>query len=538
MNNNIKTGARSLLRDFAVVIGFALVFTFTACDFLFGDNGTDTVNTVIVQPMTQTRWHQRMAPYNNLFPEINGVRNVDCGNLSWSQIMAFYRHPVQGSGQSEPLTQLLDYSGTIPAVDFNVAYDWDNMLNEYPQNLAGVTQQQQDAVATLIYHVAVSAEWIDRMRAMTEVFGYDKSIQTLHRRFYDDDEWENIIRAELDAGRPVRYWGQTYERYLNGAPAGDQHAFVVDGYDDTGRFHANMGLSGWDDGWYFFSGPESRPSTVRYFYNQRMEINIKPDAGGVPAAYEFGLVEFSADESTVSHNEHFTVSTRIRSNSTLDIFPGGHWGAVLVNNANEIVEVLGTTGAAERRPQSYTNSFNMDCFVPETVMPGQYRLMMAVRPTGGDWKIITRSSIGDGVPNAINITVNQGTETAGGGYGLRLTYFVTASNRTSASHNQSFNVSVRMRNRGAEQFAGGQVGAALIDNSGRIVEVIGIANIDELDVGDLMPASISIGCTIPSTAALGLYQLMILTKPNDRQWRIVTQSLVAEVPTSIGFQIQ
>jgi len=37
-NNKIKRGARSLLRDFAVIVGIAFVFAFAACDFLLDDD--------------------------------------------------------------------------------------------------------------------------------------------------------------------------------------------------------------------------------------------------------------------------------------------------------------------------------------------------------------------------------------------------------------------------------------------------------------------------------------------------------------------
>jgi hypothetical protein len=65
-------------------------------------------------------------------------------------------------------------------------------------------------------------------RALTDYFGYDKSIQWRYRLYYNDTDWDKMLKEQLNAGMPVIY-------------AGSSHIFIVDGYDNQGRFHFNWG---------------------------------------------------------------------------------------------------------------------------------------------------------------------------------------------------------------------------------------------------------------------------------------------------------
>lgn len=80
---------------------------------------------------------------------------------------------------------------------------------------------------------------IDPLR---RAFGW-KSVAYLDSYQYAPSDWEEILRNELRAGRPVFYTGYTMN--LAG------HAFVIDGFDEEGRFHCNFGYGGaYDDGWF------------------------------------------------------------------------------------------------------------------------------------------------------------------------------------------------------------------------------------------------------------------------------------------------
>lgn len=52
----------------------------------------------------------------------------------------------------------------------------------------------------------------------------------------------NLVYNEVDAGRPILYTG------VSGYDGG--HAFVLDGYNNTGKVHINWGWDGSDNGMY------------------------------------------------------------------------------------------------------------------------------------------------------------------------------------------------------------------------------------------------------------------------------------------------
>jgi hypothetical protein len=90
-----------------------------------------------------------------------------------------------------------------------------------------------------------------------------------------------------------------------------------------------------------------------------------------------------------------------------------------------------------------------------------------------------------------------------------------------------------IRNRRADRFSGGQIGAALVDNSGNIVEVIGNSNFGAFDPG-WRYKNRTVNCTVSSTVKSGRYRLRIVIRPTGGEWRIATLS-IDSIPTSIDF---
>jgi len=227
---------------------------------------------VIIGPLLQTKWGQN-DPYNKQCPEYRGYRCVaGCVATAMAQIMKYHQHPQQGSGQSEEYTTAI-FNIEVPSVNFEVNYNWANMLNSYSG--INATAQQQEAVATLMYHCGVSVKMeygINEsgassalvMKALTEHFGYDESLDLIYRG-NNETIWENLIRDQIDMGLPVFYAG------YNECSA---HAFVCDGYDNTGLFHFNWGWGGVNDGFYVTS--TLNPGINLYEGKQEIIYNIKP----------------------------------------------------------------------------------------------------------------------------------------------------------------------------------------------------------------------------------------------------------------------
>jgi len=499
--------------------------------------GTAVAQTPIVGPLIQTQWGWG-APYDSFVPMIGSRRAaVGCAAVSLAQIMNYHRFPARGIGQRESYTTSAGI--IVPAVAFNVYYDYDNMLNAYPNASSG-TQRQRDAVATLIYHAGLalrmnyqldgSGPFTFHAREIVDYFGYDRSIQFLARSYFNTDaQWDALIREQLDAGLPVMY--------STANPSGVTHSVIIDGYDNTGRFHVNYGYKGQGDGWYFLTDMYQSLNL-----NHTMRINLKPDQGGVNSGI-LALTALTADKNSVPQNEEFKVTVSLRG---VDIFPGGHVGAALVDNNGRIAAITGIRNIGEINPGHTVSSTEIFCYVPESVSPGRYSLRIVTRPADAgihaaeEWRIVTLSAVREGVPSSIPFTVTRlQSITPGGGYGIVLEQFES---QNSAVRGDSFTVTVRPRNRSGEAF-NGQLGVALVDNSiqgidGRIVAVIGSGNIG---LGNNAMVNSQRICTIPNTVAPGRYRLMIVTRPgnnnDNNEWRLATTA-VDGISTSIDFTVR
>lgn len=239
-----------------------------------------------VQPLLKTTWSQS-APYNQYCPtktNSSGEQEncpVGCVALAIGQIMKYHNYPETGKGSKsyQPLGV-----GAVISADFeNTQYKWSLMNNSYTRfgSTKFYTDEEADAVATMLFHAGVSVGTIYALsgssafaygnipRDLVENFRYSEdSIRYVSRADYTKEEWMNLIYNELSMGRPVFYAGNS--------PTFGGHAFVIDGYDSTGRVHINWGWRGSDDGYYDIDLTEGENN---YSKNQSMVIGIMPPSG-------------------------------------------------------------------------------------------------------------------------------------------------------------------------------------------------------------------------------------------------------------------
>lgn len=207
------------------------------------DNNIKSKTITIVEPLIDTRWNQdcyynEYAPYDSYGPCNRAY--AGCVACAMSQIMKYWNYPEKGKGSHS-------YNHNqygIQSADFgSTTYVWEEMPNEI--------WSHNDAIATLMYHCGVSvdmdyghdgsgAQSNDVETAMRMYFGYS-SARYMERSSYQDDEWIELLKSELDESRPM---------YFSGTSEIGGHAIVCDGYDNNNYFHFNMGWSGMSDGFY------------------------------------------------------------------------------------------------------------------------------------------------------------------------------------------------------------------------------------------------------------------------------------------------
>ena len=195
-----------------------------------------------------TKWNQD-SPYNLYAPEASGGPGgrcyAGCVATAMSQVMKRWDHPAQGSGSHSYYC----YGYGMQSANFgNTTYDWEHM----PERLGGASQEEIEAVATLMYHCGVSVEmqfspsgsgansW-DVPYAINYYFSYSNQADLKSRDGYSLFNWQNMLKEQFDLGWPV---------YYSGFSNSGGHAFVCDGYDDDDLFHFNWGWGGSSDGWF------------------------------------------------------------------------------------------------------------------------------------------------------------------------------------------------------------------------------------------------------------------------------------------------
>jgi uncharacterized protein YjdB len=357
-----------------------------------------SIGTAAVSHLVQTTWNQT-PPYNGQCPLISGTRPyTGCVATAMAQIMKYWAYPAQGTGSTESYTAT-NGNITVPVVDLAVNYVWTDMINNYPSGSSG-TATQRDAVAKLMYHCGASVQMnygLDGSSAsvrnvatsLLNHYDYDQSISYKMREYYSSTEWENILMQQIDAGLPVLYSGSNPQ---------SGHAFICDGYDDTGKFHFNWGWGGSKDGYFVTTalnpgsgGAGSGAGT--YNEAQYILINMKPNEGGAPTdeVIMWSETDMSSATTQIARNTSFSVTTSIISKG---FFPfSGYLGIALVDNDNHILAILGkTTWKLNLNGNGYTSLDISNLKVPTTIPTGNYK-MKSVAITETD-TVILRATTG------------------------------------------------------------------------------------------------------------------------------------------------
>ena len=238
-----------------------------------------------VAPLMTSTWGQD-EPFNRFCPRFgNDIAPSGCLATAMTQIMYYYRWPLHGDG--DHTYTFTPYGGnemTLSADFSQSTYVWGNMLDSYQSSYNDV---QAEAVAKLMsdagisidmeYNVNSSSAYYSKViEALMAYFDYSPSMNFLLRDSYSGD-WDDMLRGELDANRPIYYFGQT--------PSNSGHAFVLDGYDNNGYFHVNWGWNGWYDNYFLTSllrpvAGENDPDQYYYCNYQGAIIGIQPDNTG------------------------------------------------------------------------------------------------------------------------------------------------------------------------------------------------------------------------------------------------------------------
>lgn len=270
----------------------------------------ESVPNVVVAPLVKVKWDQMgvfaqyIDPYfaDDLLGPLAG-----CVPTAMAQVMAYWKYPARGRGFH--LHNILDTHGNIDVAQLEMDYaagrstELLNVIQEYSRpykvnfgesvyrwnEMGGanpITDAECDNVAKVIFdcHVACAPAKIGggtgsntgtAVESLVQYFGYSPDYQVIECKGNED-----LMRQELDAGRPILIEGNPSQGYTN-----DGHAFVCDGYAEEGYFHFNFGWSGSGDGYYLLNNVN--PVTSDFSSNQTAYIGIQPSLAAVEVGQAF-----------------------------------------------------------------------------------------------------------------------------------------------------------------------------------------------------------------------------------------------------------
>lgn len=472
-------------------------------DLIDGVVNNQIENTTSVSPLCTTTWNQS-PNYNAQCP---GGSVTGCVATAMAQVMKFWNHPVQGSGMHSYNHQTY---GTLSANFGSTTYQWASM----PNSISG----PNDAIATLMYHCGVSVDmnyspnvsgaWVVEddspvcsESAFKNYFGYSSSLHGEKRENYSTSQWTDMVRADLDAGRPLVYAG---------FGSGGGHAFVCDGYDPGDYFHFNWGWGSAYDGYFHIDaldpgGTGTGGGTGGYNSGHQAIFEMVPET--TTSTYDLQLYDYVvASPNPISFSQAFSVQTKI-GNFGDNNFTGDFSAYIFDNNMNAIDYVQIVSGSLS---SGYYDTYTFSTSGMSTILPGSYSIGIYYRPSGGEWV-----QVGDGgYSNMIPFTVANESD-------IELYSAFNISCGTTITNNQTFNVSIDIANYGNSTFYG-TVDISLYDLEGYFVETIETMAGVVFESGYYYSKVFSTyGVNVPP----GSYLLALQHKPNGGNWTLSGSTL-------------
>jgi hypothetical protein len=332
----------------------------------------------VVGPLVQTKWDQG-APYNMYAP---GGCPTGCVATAMAQLMKYWEWPVTGTGEHSYYAmgygeQYANFGATT--------YDWDNMIESYN---TGGTQEQKEAVATLMYHCGVSVDMMyepdgsgaysqDVPVAINNYFSYSEHATHIGKSGSYND-WIALLKTNIDQHIPIYYSGQS--------PDGG-HAFICDGYDVDDLFHFNYGWGGSGGGYLLIDG-----ENFEYSGSQAIVYDFIPNFvyDQMPTAPENLSVSIDSDVSRIGHLTWTNPSETMSGEALTSI------DKVIVKRNGFVVQEI--TNVAPGQAMTYDDEvpfFDQFDYTVLAVSGNNYGRTTVTKAVFGpycDWKVIMTSS--------------------------------------------------------------------------------------------------------------------------------------------------
>lgn len=372
---------------------------------------TSSTGQTVAPLLGDLAWNQD-SPYNDQCPRYDSNTRcaTGCVATAMAQIMYYHKWPETGNGTHTYSPSILN-GGTLTADFGNTHYNWSSMLPEY---LNSNSTESRSAVAQLMLHCGISVDMdyssssgalgIDVPYALAHYFNYDKAVAYRVRNNYSYTEWNQIIKNELNAGRPV---------FATGYSSEGGHAFVFDGYDEDGFIHVNWGWGKMSNGYFQTTAltPASQGiggSKGGFNYKQAIVTGIQTPVDGSEDDIELVSTEgLTANSTSMTDGDATTIALngKISNADWKDVVYD--YGLILLDATGDTLSVIpGSSGNSlgEGKDTTGTKFYNVNFGI---LKDGRYKLYPACRTTGGkgQWFRIRDNYVG--YPNYLTLEVSN-----------------------------------------------------------------------------------------------------------------------------------
>ena len=495
-----------------------------------------------VLPLLSTQWNQNPY-YNDLCPGNGSSKTVTgCVATAMAQVMKYWEYPITGTGfRSYNCSPF----GTLNANFGATTYEWASMPVRLTSSSSSI---QRNAVATLMYHCGVSVNMQydyasnggsgaftlggapSAEHALKTYFGYKNTLSGKSKSNYSDANWMNLLKTELDEGRPMLYAGY-------GSAGTSGHAFVCDGYDENNKFHFNWGWGGTNDGYFLLTSlnPGSGGAGgggYNFTYNQRALIGIEPPQGIQGDTTKPLRLSSALNISSGSIWFGSRISVRVNVvNQDSNAF-NGTLGAAVFNSKGILVDFLSTKNVSIPANGGIIADSFVNAGGPPFI-PGDYYVSIFYKTTDNDWTIVGDGT-NTGQRNYREFIVEYAASIE------TFSEFTVKNNGGRLIQNQSATVNVSMLNTSSSDFYG-KFRVSLSDLNGNHVQVIQIRDLDDFQSNSLPSNSYYVnGLDFTGTITVkpGTYLIVLaFQRKGESSWYYAGSSRGFQNPAFVNVEI-
>lgn len=320
--------------------------------------------------LNTAKWNQN-APFNKYTPN-NYV--TGCVATAGAIVMKHHGYPAKGTGSHS-----YTWNGKTLSANFEHTYDWASMPAKYD----GTNDDAFDGVARLMADLGVAVEMQynedgsgasmeDLLTALKKYFGYSKYARLLAIADLGAEVWNDRLRAEIDANRPILY--SAVDSNKGG------HSFVIDGYKDE-SFSVNWGWGGYCDGFYRIGAlnPETggKPLGDQYNLSQSAVFSLQP-SDGEEVISNLGFIKVDGYLETMNMNV-----TDVKADKKLNLYLlplqsqgdnlfTGEVAIALKNAKGKTRKVFGAQTIKDFEPSFYNPLITLEGSCPVDAQEGDY----------------------------------------------------------------------------------------------------------------------------------------------------------------------